>query len=91
MWKRRSLDATTKGPWSRAVQARSLVVWSASMPREGVPTLLDGQAEIHAACSRHHSIDIIIMLGMASIVDVTASVTVWPETFVHRWSVWSGR
>ena len=26
LWERRSLDATTKGPWSRAIQARTPVV-----------------------------------------------------------------
>jgi len=35
--------------------------------------------------------DVIIVPGMASIVDDAASVMVRPEPFMHRWSVWSGR
>jgi len=35
--------------------------------------------------------DVIIVPGVASIVDDAASIMVWPEPFTHRWSVWSGR
>jgi len=91
LWKQCSLDATTKGPWPRAIRARALVVWSATMLRMRVLVLLDGKAEAHAACSRRHLMDVIIAPGMASIVDDAASITVRPEPFTHRWSVWSGR
>ena len=42
LWERRSLDATTKGPWPWAIRARALVVWSATMPGLRVSALLDG-------------------------------------------------
>ena len=90
LWERRFLDATTKGPWPEAVRAKAPVVWSATMPRVRVPTLLDGQAEARVACSRRHSMDVIIVPRMALIVDDATSVTVWPELFMHRWSLWSG-
>ena len=61
------------------------------MPRVRVPTLLDGQARAHATYSRRHSMDVIIMLSVASIVDDAASIMVQPEPFAHMWSVWSGR
>ena len=51
------------------------------MPGKRVPALLDGQAGARTACSRHHSIDVIVVLGMAPIVDDAASVMVRPETF----------
>ena len=34
--------------------------------------------------------DVIIVLGMVSIVDDATSVKVQLELFAHRWSVWSG-
>ena len=91
LWERRSLDVTTKGSWPRAIQAGALVVWSAAMPGVRVLALLDGQARTRAACSHHHSMDVIIVPGMASIVDDAASITVWPKAFAHQWSVWSRR
>ena len=42
LWERRFLDATAKGPWSRAVRARTSVIWSVAMPRVRVPAPLDG-------------------------------------------------
>jgi len=42
LWERRFLDAMTKVPWSRAFQSRTPAIWSATMPRVRVPTLLDG-------------------------------------------------
>ena len=76
LWERRSLDATTKGPWPQAIRARASVIWSATMPGMRVPTLLDGQAGAHAAYSCCHLMDVIIMSGMSSIVDDAASITV---------------
>ena len=32
LWERCSLDASAKGPWSRAIRAGTLVVWPATMP-----------------------------------------------------------
>ena len=91
LWERRSLDATTKGPWPQAIRAGAQVVWTAASPGVGVPTLLNGQAKIHATFSRRHSIDVIIVLVMVSIIDDVVSIMVWPEMFVHRRSVWSER
>ena len=79
LWKRRSLDATTKGPWPRAICAMAMFIWSVTTPRVRVPTLLDGQDEIRAACSHRHSINVIIMSSMASIVDDAVSVMVQPN------------
>ena len=64
-------------------------MWSATMPRVRIPAL-DGQDGAHAACFRRHLMDIIIVSGVASIVDDAMSVMVWPEPFTHRWSMWSG-
>ena len=60
------------------------------MPGKRVPALLDGQAGARATYSCCHSMDVVIVPGMASIVDDTASITVWPKLFEHKWSVWSG-
>ena len=89
LWEQYFLDAVTKGPWPRVVQAEASVVRSAAMPRVRVLALLDGQARACAACSHRHSMDVIIALGVVSIVDDTASIMVRPELFTHRWSVWS--
>ena len=40
LWERHSLDATAKGPWSRAVWAGTLIVWSATMTRVCFPAPL---------------------------------------------------
>ena len=61
------------------------------MPGVCVPTILNGQAGACIAYSHRHSIGVIIVPGMASIVDDAVSVTVRPEPFAHRWSVWSER
>ena len=90
LWERRSLDATTKGPWPLAIRARALVIYLATMPRMCVPALLYGQVGARATCSRCHLMHVIIVSSMALIVDDTMSITVWPEPFTHRWSVWSG-
>ena len=87
LWEQHFLATVTKGPWPRAIWARAPVVRLASMPGVHVFALLDGQVSAHTACSRRHSMDVIIVSGMASIVDDATSVTVWPESFAHRWSV----
>ena len=89
-WEWRFLDATAKGPWSRAVWARTPIVWSATMPRVCFSAPLDGPSGAHAACSHRPMMDVIIMLGLTPIVDDATSVMVRPEPFARRWSVRSG-
>ena len=81
------LDAMAKGLWSRAIP----VVWSATMPRARFAAPLDGPTGARAACSHRPMMDVIITPGLTPIVDDATSVSVRPEPFVHRWSVWSGR
>ena len=90
LWERCSPDASAEGPWSLAIRAGTLVVWSATMPGVCVPALLDGQAWARVACSRRHSIDVIVVSDVVSIVDDAASVKVQPELFTHRLSMWTG-
>ena len=42
LWERRSLDASAKGPWSRAIQAGTSVVWMVTMPgaRSPLPSMV---------------------------------------------------
>ena len=90
LWEQCFLDATAKGPWTRAIRAGTPVVWSATMPRVRFPAPLDGPAVAHAACSHRPLMDVIIMLGLTPIVDDAASVLVRSELIVHWWLVWSG-
>ena len=60
------------------------------MPRVRFTSPLDGPAGARAAYSHHPSMDVIIMSGLTLVVDDAASVSVRPEAFAHRWSVWSG-
>ena len=48
---------------------------------------LIGLAGARVACSHRRSVDVIIMLGLAPVVDDATSVLVWPEAFVHKWVV----
>ena len=80
-----------EGPWPLVVRTRALIIWSATMPGVCVLALLDGQAEARAACSRRHLMDVIIVSGMVSIVDEAVITTIWPEPFMHRWSMRSER
>ena len=89
LWERCFLDTAIEGPWPRAIGAGAPVVRSAAMPWVHVPALLDGQARACIACSCRHSIGVIIVPAMASIVDDATSIMVWPEAFMHRRSVWS--
>ena len=91
LWERHSLDAMTKGPWPRAIRARALVVWLATMPGMCVPALLDGPARDRAACCYRRTMDVIITPGLTPIVDDAASVSVRPEPLAHRGLVWSVR
>ena len=90
LWEWRFLDATAKDPWSRAIRARTPVVWSATMPRACFPAPLDGPVGARATCSHRPMMDVIITSGLTPIVDDTMSVSVRPKAFAHRWSVWSG-
>jgi len=90
LWEWCSLDALAKGPWSRAIQARTPVVGSATMPGVCFTSPLDGPDGAHAACSHRPSMDVIIMPGLTLVIDDTTSISVRPEMFAHRWSVWSG-
>ena len=85
LWERWSLDASAKGPWSRAIRAGTSIVGSVTMPGVHFTGPLDGLAGARAACSHRRPMDIIIMPGLTPVVDDAASVSVWPEAFAHRW------
>ena len=87
LWERRSLDASTKGPWSRALRAGTPVVWPAIMPRACFTAPLGGSARARVACPYYRSVDVIIMLGAMPVADNAASVLVWTGPLVYRWSV----
>ena len=91
LWERRSPDTPVKGPWSRALRARTLVAWPATMPGARLTTPLNGSAETRVACSHYRPVDVIIMPGMMSIADDAASILVWTEPLMYRWSMWSRR
>ena len=91
LWERRFLDAMAKGPWSRAVRAGTVVVGSATMPGVCFTAPLSGLAGGRATCSHRPLMDVIVTPGLTPIVDDAVSITVRPEPFAHRWSVWSGR
>ena len=76
LWEQRSLDASAKGPWSRAIQDGTPVVGSATMPRARFTAPLDGSAEIRVACPHHRPVDVIIMPGLMPVADDAASVLV---------------
>ena len=89
MWEWRSLDAPANGPWSRAIQARTLVIGSVTAPGVHLTGPLDGSARARDACSHRRPVDVIVILGLMPVVDDAASISVWPKAFMHRWSVWS--
>ena len=89
LWERCSLDTLTKGPWSRALRARTLVIWPMTMPRARFTAPLDGLVRAHVACPYCRPKDIIIIPGLMPVADDAASVLVWTEPFAHQWSVWS--
>ena len=90
LWERCSLVVSAKSPWSRAIQAGTPVVRSATMPRVHFLAPLDGPAGARAACSHRPLMDVIITPGLTPIVDDAASVSVRPKAFTRRQSVWSG-
>ena len=77
LWERCSPDAPAEGPWPWALRAGTPVVR---------PTIVPGA---RFTCSRHRSVDVIIMSGLMPVDDDAASVLVWTEPFAYRWSVWS--
>ena len=91
LWEWRSLDASAKGPWSRAIRAGTSVVWPVTMPRAHFTFPLDGLARAHVAYPHHHSMDVIIMPGLMLVADDTMSVLVRTKPFAYLWSVWSRR
>ena len=76
LWEWRSLDVSAKGPWSEAIWAETLVVRSVTMPGVCFTTPLDGPASARAACSHRPLMDVIIMLGLAPVVDDAANISV---------------
>ena len=74
LWERRFLDATAKGPWSRAVRAGTPVVRSATISGVRFPAPLDGSAGAHATCSHRPMMDVIITPGLTLIVDDATSI-----------------
>ena len=85
---RRFLDASAKGPWSRAIRAGTPVVGSVTVPRVRLTGPLDGPAGARTACSHRRPVNAIIVPGLTSVVDDTTSVLVWPKAFAHRRPMW---
>ena len=80
----RSLDASAKGPWSRAIWAGTPVVWPVTVPRVRFTTSRNGSAEICVAYHYYRSTDIIIMLGLTPVADDIMSVSVRPKPLMYR-------
>ena len=91
LWEWRSPDMPVKGPRSRAIRARTPVVWPAIMPGARFTAPLDGPAGARVAYPRHRPMDVIIMRGLMPIADDAASVLVRTEVFAYRRSMWSRR
>ena len=79
LWEQHSLDASGKGPWSRAIWARTLVIRPVTAPGVCFTTPCDGPAGVCVAYHYCRLMDAIILLGLMSVADDTASVLVWPE------------
>ena len=90
LWEWRSLDTSVKGPRSQTLRASTPVVRSVTMPGVRFLTPLDGPAGARAAYFHCRMVDVIIAPSLMLIVDDAASVSVRPEAFAHRWSMWSG-
>ena len=84
LWERRSPDTPVKGPWSRALRARTLVAWPATMPGARLTTPLNGSAETRVACPHCRPMDVIIMPGLVPVADDAASVLVRTEPFAYQ-------
>ena len=76
LWEWRSLDASAKGSWSRAIRAGTPVVWSVTMPRVHFTAPLDGPAGARVACPHHRPMDVIIMPGLMPVADDATSILV---------------
>ena len=87
LWEWHSLDASPKGPRSRAIRAGTPIVGSVSTPEVHFTSPLDGLARARVVCGHRHPMDIIIMSGSTSVADDIMSVLVQPEAFAHRRSV----
>jgi len=87
LWERRSLDASGKGPWSRAIQVRTPVVRPAIAPRVCFTTPRDGLVGVCVAYHHCRSMDAIIMLGPTLVADDAVSILVRPEPLAYRRSV----
>ena len=83
LWEQRSLDASAKGSWSRAIRAGAPVVWPTTMPGARFTAPLDGPGGAHVACLHRPLIDVIIMPGLMPVVDDAASILVRTEPFVY--------
>ena len=90
LWERHSLDASPKGPGSRAIQARTPVVQPATMPMVHFAAPVNGLAGVRVAHPYCRLMDVIIMPGPMSVADAAASILVLSKPFAHRGSVWSG-
>ena len=89
LWERRSLDTPVKCPWSRALRARTLVVWPVTMPGARFTAPLDGPAGAHVAYPHHRLMDVMITPSLMPVADDAANILVWTEPFAHWRSVWS--
>ena len=76
LWEWRSPYAPTKGPWSRALRARTPVVWPATMPGARFIAPLDGSARTRVACPHRRPVDVIIMPGLMPVAYDAASALV---------------
>ena len=90
-WKQCPPDALAKGPWSRALRARTSVVWPVTMSRVRFTAPLDGPVGARVTYPHRHLMDIIIMSGAIPVADDATSVLVRTEPFTYRWLVWSRR
>ena len=73
LWERRSLDAPAKGPWSRAIRARTPVVWPVTMPGVRFTAPLDGLDEVRVAYPHCRPMDVIIMPDPTPVADAGLS------------------
>ena len=89
LWERHFLDVSAKGPWSRAIQAGTPAIRSATMPGVHFTAPLDGSAGAHVTCPHRRSVDVIIMMGVMPVADDTTSVLVRTEPLAYQRSVWS--
>ena len=87
LWEWRSPDTPAKGPWSRAIRARTPIILTAAMPRERFTAPLDGPTGARVTCPRRRLKDIIIVSGLMPVADDATSILVRTGPFVYRRSV----